>query len=218
MKRTLPALAATTAVLAVAMNASAGYTGLATEEMTNAESLGLGIAVIDLYATFSNPADSVLTMTSLGITTTDAAGFWQHPLGGVLAPMDALIPGTPALAYDSFVTAGTHTTIGAPSAFSVDVNASLFNTGGVLTGTWSAMPMSPFAVAGGDLRVLIARLSVTAGESISGTMLVNWKDGVTGAPGIGQPEFFQVATVPAPGAAALLGCAGAFGRRRRRRA
>ncbi len=214
MKTTHVLALATVAVMAAA--ASADYTGLLVEESTDAAADALGLAVVDVYATFDNAADEILTATALGVTTTDLNGFWQHPLGSDLAPLDSLIALDSTLAYDSFVTVGAASTSLIPGAFTVDVDSLAFNNVGLLNGTWASLPGNPDAFAGGDSRVLLARLTVNQGEDVSGMISVSWANG--GPPSIEIPESFAYSTVPAPGALALLGLAAGLGRGRRRRA
>lgn len=203
------------AIALISAAASADYTGLLVQESTDAGADALGLAVVDIYATFDNAGDEILTSTAIGVTTTDINGFWQHPMGTDLAPLDALIAIDNTLAYDSFVTVGAASTGMIPGAFTVDVDSAAFNNIGLLNGTWASLPGNPDAFAGGDSRVLLARLTVSQGEAVSGMISVSWANG--GPPSIELPESFAFQTVPAPGALALLGLAVGCGRSRRRR-
>lgn len=214
---TLVALTALSATL-ISSSAFAGFSGLVVQDHTDATAAANGLAVAGIYASFINPGDSVLTVTSLGITTTDPTGFYQHMMGADIAPPGAMLPLDPLLAYDSFYTVGQQVLNPMSPAFSIDVDSMLFNNAGMLTGTWTTLPGSVDAVAGVDNLVLLAQLTVEAGHSITGTLMVNSMD-ASGLPGFSQPETFMFTSdpVPGPGSVALLGLAGAVAARRRRK-
>ena len=214
------------APMILAAPASAAFTGLSTENRTNE----YGITVVSLYADFSEKDDQLISISGtplspLNISVIDGS-FYQHAFGSDRAPLDALVAGSPSLAYDTFVTIGVE--LFGPTGQSEDLSFTLptwpgFGPSSLMTVSsgWLALPgsaqASPFNpdFAAGDGRTLIAQLATLDGSGFEGSMLVQATSG--GLPGpttMNYASFIHV--VPTPGTLMLLGVAGLAIRRRRR--
>ncbi len=131
------------------------------------------LSVCNIYATFDDPIDRLLSVAYADITTTDPNGYYHHPLdNGNISPACNLIPLFPTLVCDSFVTIGVKCSDANDATSpdpSFDVNE--FNNNGHVVGGWfNGNPPGGNGNAGNwpNLRVLILQLSVAQGESISG--------------------------------------------------
>jgi len=211
------------APLILAAPTTAAFTGLSTESRTNE----FGITVISLYANFDQVGDQLTSVSGtplapLNISVIDGS-FYQHAFGSDRAPLDAIVAGSPSLAYDTFVTIGVE--LFGPTGQSEDLSFTLptwpgFGPSSLMTVSsgWLALPGSaqadPFNpdFAAGDGRTLIAQLATLDGSGFEGSMLIHSMSG--GLPGITYASFTHV--VPTPGTLVLLGLAGLAIRRRRR--
>ncbi len=212
------------APLILAAPTDAAFTGLSTETRTNA----FGLDVVSLYADFDQLGDQLTSIsgTPLSPLSISVIGgtFYQHLFGSDRAPFDALVAGSPSLAYDTFVTIGVE--LFGPTGQTEDLSFTLPTWPGfgpsslttvssgwaVLPGSAQADPFNPNFRAG-DGRTLIAQLTTTDGIGFEGSMLVQ-SVGI-GGPGMTYAHFTHV--IPTPGTLALLGLAGLAARRRRRR-
>lgn len=211
------------APLILAAPTTAAFTGLSTESRTNE----FGITVISLYANFDQVGDQLTSVSGtplapLNISVIDGS-FYQHAFGSDRAPLDAIVAGSPSLAYDTFVTIGVE--LFGPTGQSEDLSFTLptwpgFGPSSLMTVSsgWLAFPGSAQAFpfnpdfAAGDGRTLIAQLATLDGSGFEGSMLIQSMSG--GLPGITYASFTHV--VPTPGTLVLLGLAGLAIRRRRR--
>jgi hypothetical protein len=211
-----------------AVPAPAAFTGLTTENRPNA----YGISVVELYAQFDQPGDMLQAVagTPVNPLNISVAGgtFYQNPMGGDRAPLDALVGFYPSLAYDTFVTIGVNL---------LDIEGDsggqpedlMFMTPGwpgftpdrltVMGGSWTVLPGSrqanPFDTdfVAGDSRTLIAQLATIDGSGFEGTVTVSYMSGS----GPGQATVSFAHMIPGPGGLALLAMAGIRRRRRERR-
>lgn len=211
------------APLILAAPASAAFTGLSTEARSN----GFGLTVVSLYADFDQVGDMLVAVAAtpaspMNISVIDGT-FYQHAFGSDRAPLDAIVAGSPSLAYDTFVTIGVE--LFGPTGQSEDLSFTLptwpgFGPSSLMTVSsgWLALPGSaqnnPFdpGFVAGDGRILIAQLATTDGSAFEGSMLVQSVG--AGGPGMTYAHFTH--PIPAPGTLALLGLAGLAARRRRR--
>ncbi|HIF41961.1 MAG TPA: hypothetical protein EYQ74_12785 [Planctomycetes bacterium] len=177
-----------TLLLAHALGASAAaqIDGLETEIVALDRIVaGRAVSTVRVFATLSDPAAQLNAVYGdstdlLGVQTTDSLGFYQNVLGGdtsaQINPAGYTID--PNLRLDSWVALGSQDMIG-NTMLNIGVDFGPFNSGGGIVtnnGVWFEIPFSPpcYPVAG---RVLIAQLSVTSGETVSGTVNLFGKDG-----------------------------------------
>ena len=146
---------------------------------------GRAVSTLRVFATLSDPAAQLNAVYGdstdlLSVQTSDSLGFYQNILGGdtsaQINPAGYTID--PNLRLDSWVALGSEDMIG-NTMLSIGVDYGPFNSGGGIVtnnGVWLEIPFSPpcYPVAG---RVLIAQLSVTSGETVSGTVNLFGKDG-----------------------------------------
>jgi uncharacterized protein (TIGR03382 family) len=158
-------------------------------------------------------------------------GFYQNQFGSHRPPSASLFGFFPSLQYDSFATIGLLNDTGDAmmeigidwTVFEGDVMSGSHSNGGDIwtdNGTWFATPDDPqvFEVGG---RVLIGQFTTVAeldfdgiagpGEGFNGIVNILGKNA-----DLTSWEYSGVEFVPAPGALALLGLAGASVRRRRK--
>ncbi len=148
-------------------------------------------------------------------------GFYQNQFGSHRPPSAALFGFFPSLEFDSFVTIGLLDDAG-DAMMDIGIDWTGFEAGGAIStdnGTWFATPDDPQCDEVGG-RVLIGQFTTFAeldfdgidgpGEGFNG--IVN----ILGRTGNTSWEKSGVEFVPAPGAIALLGLAGASVRRRRK--
>ncbi len=121
--------------------AFADYIGLEVIERTdlticqsNEPELPFKLDVCELHVVF-DAADRLISVGFSNVSTTDPAGFFQHPLGGNTAPGCSLIPLFPTLVCDSFVTLGLECDTGA-STTDPDFDFTAFNSSGTVKGGW----------------------------------------------------------------------------------
>jgi hypothetical protein len=222
--RYLSVLACCAASMMLAAPASAGLVGLTTQTRTNA----YGISVVELFAQFDQPGDSITAVAGPLNISVMGGTFYQHPSGTDRAPSDAAVIAEPPLACDTFVTIGVNLLDpnGDNGGQPQDLMMLLpgwpgFGPGSlvVLDSGWNVLPGNPQGSAfnadyyAGDGRVLIAQLATTDGLGFTGSMTISYMSG--GLPGLSVESFQHL--IPGPGGLALLGIAGACGRGRRRR-
>jgi hypothetical protein len=162
---------------------------------------GLGLDVCNVLVQFTNPTDRLLSVSiepevpdpptpaDIPIVTSDPLGYFQHEFGtGNISPACNLLGVFPDLICDSFVTIGVKCSDGDDGTSpDPDFDSDGFNNDGQITigGWFNANPPNGQGDAGQDppnqnLQVLFLQLSVTPGESISGSITVFWKDFDTG--------------------------------------
>jgi hypothetical protein len=177
----LPLLAAS-----LSSSAEAQIDGLVTEIVALDRQVGgRTISTVRIYAAISDPAAQLNAVYGdasfpLSIHSSDVAGFYQNVLGGntsrQINPAVYLIDADVRL--DSWVALGSEDVNG-NAMLDVGLDFVPFNNAGDLAtdnGTWLELPFSPpcYPVAG---RVLVAQLSVSSGETVSGTVNLFGKDG-----------------------------------------
>ncbi len=156
------------------------------------------LTVCGFYAVFDDPTDRLLSTGYADITTTDPAGFFQHPANFAdVAPRCDQITndppfGFPDLVCDSFVTIGLECNEACDSDYGCrgtrtcpDFDSDEFNNNGHLVGGWYATPNADGTSQGDagaypDNLVLFLQLSVRVGESVSGPIDVYWKNNDVG--------------------------------------
>ena len=233
--KTLSALAGLGGALILSGSADAAYVGLSTQLHTTVSIAGVSHDVYRVYANFTSALDQLTVVSGSGaagpitISQLNAAGngpgsgFYNNAFGGPPGPEPGVLPSfAPELQWDTFVTIGA--AVGpqpAPDATSLSPGF----VGGLITGTgatagdsaWFVTPDAPQSIAGADLSVMMAQLTVQAGQHVAGTVNIS---GVTAAIAGGGESFTAngqtFSSIPAPGALALLGLAGLVGSRRRR--
>ena len=141
-----------------------------------------GMTTYHVYAVCTNPADEISAVygdatAPMSLTSTD--GFYQNALGSnvgwTINP--AFFGAFPAIEYDSWITLGVmnqNEVTGQPNTVGMDVAFASFAAGGDLVvnsengGSWFTLFGDAQAEAGGDLKVLIAQLTVPNEAVISG--------------------------------------------------
>ncbi|MDP6386363.1 MAG: hypothetical protein QGI93_09240 [Planctomycetota bacterium] len=166
--------------------ASAQIDGLETEIVALDRIVGgRTLSTLRVFATLSDPAAQLNAVYGdsadlLGVQTTDSLGFYQNVLGGdtsaQINPAGYTID--PDLRLDSWMALGSEDMIG-NTMLDIGVDFGPFNSGGGIVtnnGLWLEIPFSPpcYPIEG---RVLIAQLSVTSGETVSGVVNLFGKDG-----------------------------------------
>ena len=224
--RTLSLLAGASAPLILSATTQAAFVGIDVRTKPNE----FGIFVCNVYATFDNPGDLFSAAAGTADSPLDIqiieGTFYQHAFGTDRAPLASLVAAFPELAYDTFVTIGIKK-VGDPGGQPPDNlvltpgwpgfgDSKLFlNNAG-----WAVTPNEPQGdpfnpnYVNGDGRILIGQFSTADGNGISGTMLLQYFE--QGVPAQSIVSFEHL--IPTPGALGLLGIAGLFGVRRRRRA
>ena len=158
---------------------------------------GRVLSTLRVFGTLSDPAAQLNAVYGdstdlLGVQTSDSLGFYQNVLGGdtsaQINPAGYTID--PNLRLDSWVALGSEDMIG-NTMLNIGVDFGPFNSGGGIVtnnGVWFEIPFSPpcYPVAG---RVLITQLSVTSGETVSGTVNLLGKDGAGNTLDVKQVSF-----------------------------
>ncbi len=160
--------------------------------------LGGSRVKVDLYAVYDDADDVLVEQTGVNIATD---GSWnQDPAGW--DPADTNDP-----VFDSFL--------------NVETTGQLFSDGGVetLVGLPDTGPQSSSAFAGGEdglsgFGVLIGQFVISGGTTFSYNGILESENSVAGTTS-SDPGAFS-ATLPGPGAIALLALAGLTARKRRR--
>ena len=168
------------------------------------------LTVCNVYVTFSDPADRLLSFGNADLQVYNGAipdVFFQHPFNiGPLSPPCGLIPAVPDLICDTFFTIGLdcgprppgQDTTGIDGDFDAD---GWCCNGHLLGGGFNADPSNGQGDAGNypDLQVLILQSSVAQGLRLFGDTDVFWRVGDTG-------EVFAEVDVPVECAATCGSC------------
>ena len=204
--------------------ANAAYTGLYSEEYTNAAyEAPAGTITYRLYATFDNEMDQLTGMGGSDVEPwmlhTNTEYFNDDAFGGWWAHNASFDPVIPFLHYDSYWTIGTDDS-NAGAALGIafpgvqptwDATDWFADDGGVFR-----TPEDPLSFAGAELRVLMGQFTVNASTDepayLEGAVKMNM---VSDGEQLTVYEDAILIPIPAPGALALLGLAGLVGRRRR---
>ena len=193
-----------------------------------------------LHSVYGSPTLGAMTLQSRNALNTGVGGAFFNTAGGITAPTAEAIGLNPAAQWDTFATIGVSVADQAPYGDQTSLtpgfppiagsNYTTNNAGWFVTPTFDhdGLPEtepipSPQAEAGfagdGDAlsRVLLAQLTVNAGEHVAGTVNIvvfHAGEGLQGSSFILAQQTFG--SIPAAGALPLLGLAGLLGRRRRR--
>ena len=172
--------------IALAAPAGADYVGLEVvigsdpicEDQSQPE-IPFDLEVCTVFAVFSNPADRLMGIGDVNISTTDSAGFFQHPQGGNTSPNCGLPPLFPDIVCDSYVTMSVDCNDGGDdSTTDPDFDSTLFNTAGGVAGGWyNDSPGNGQGVPDAEGRILIAQLSYKEVKTASGTVDIHAKIG-----------------------------------------
>ena len=156
----------------------ADYVGLSMEwEIVDADQ---GMWKLMVYADFTSSTDELLSVfgdAESPLTIQSSNGFYQNPFGANTSAgvNTAFFPLFPSLMWDSWVTIGYENMI-SNNMDDIGIDWSNFESGGNLqvdNGAWFVPLDEPQAVAGDDLRVLVAQLTTFGWDSsISGTLNV----------------------------------------------
>lgn len=205
--------------LVLAGTATAEYTGLSYE--IHAVD---GIAdtwTARIYVNFSDENDQLNAVYGDGdnpLEVGSTGGFYQNDFGGNTSASinPALYAAFPSLVYDSWATIGLEDNVGNAMG-DIGIDWTDFAAGGSIAtdnGTWFVTPADAQALAGPEMRVMIAQLTTFGHDSvIAGHVSLQGKT-AAGETWVSLNDQFAYA-LPAPGAMALLGLAGFAGRRRR---
>jgi hypothetical protein len=203
-RRTIVRSAAHASVASVFMacGATADFTGLSTEANL-VDQTGWSapdartLHVISVYADFDNGADKLIAVFGdpndvLSVVTSDDDGFWQFDESGSGDPdnyntsseIAAALSGVyVSVTSDSFVTIGlTDSTGNVLQDIGTDYtsfnDATIFSAISVDNGSWFITPDDTQGIAGnyeGD-RILIGQFTVGAGETVSGSVNLQWRN------------------------------------------
>ncbi len=194
--------------------ASASYVGLDTtvsqvtqNDWVTPDPEGRVLMAVRLYAVFSRDSDHVngVAGTSenlLTIATTDDAGFYQCAQGSNTANEinASLYLAFPSLRADSWVTIGYEDSTN-NELLRTGINFANFNAGGSLqanNGMWLVSPDDPQGdgSASPDDKVLLGQFVVGIGETVSGTISVQWRNGSGSTTLATDQTFEQLAVMP----------------------
>ena len=173
--------------------ATAGISGYSFE-MSNVSQSGWlvpdarDLVTVDIYMNFENSTDFLQAVygtvaNELNLTTDDASGFFQSANGSADTSADfneALVAISPSMAADSWVTiARTSSTDN--NLLDIGVDFTAFNAAGALTvdnGSWFVTDDDTQGSAGDALcyRILLARMSVESGSTVSGSFNFQYRD------------------------------------------
>ncbi len=196
-----------------------GITLAVVEKALSCDAPGLRLCNVGVH--FDDPADTLLSIGFVDITTDDPQGFYQFPaaMGGAsTAPQDVLLGLFPGLACDSFVTIGLKSVpVGGSdcSTLDPDFDTTLFNSGGGVTGGWFCNnPPSGQGLPDAEGNVLVAQLGVADGFQVTGTVSIFFNDGMLQLPAAFEcfdlcpPDLNGSGAVDAADLALLLGAWG----------
>ncbi|MCH2104379.1 MAG: hypothetical protein MK297_10255 [Planctomycetes bacterium] len=146
---------------------------------------GVPRAVVRIYAGYDDANSQLnaifgISTHPLSISTSDPLGFYQHPAGGdtSLAINPASFPFIPDLEFDSWVTLGAQDNEG-NQLLNIGIDFGPWNAAGSLDaddGAWFCVPDTPQNFPDASGRVLLMQLTVTYGETISGTIHLQGRD------------------------------------------
>lgn len=203
-------------LLQAALFSSAQFTGFSVELVEEHDgsipSLA-GYSTYRVYAECTSTTDVVSALfgdAARPLTLSSPTGFWQSSVGSDFGSSinPGLFGAIPELEYDSWLTIGSESTIGAGSGISqVGMTAALnsFNNGGDLYlqaangGSWFATFGYANAIAGDDLKVLVAQLTV-AGD-FNGSFNIQYFNG-----GVQANEEITEASCFSTNSNAVFGC------------
>ena len=155
------------------------------------------LVLVSVYADFTSATDQLIAVygdavDTLTVTTTDDDGFWQFNANesqaysvcdtsaGINPALDAAYP---SQVSDSFVTIGLEDNqLNLMNDIGMDFasfNSNAINaTISVDNGSWFCTPDDPQTIAGNhpDNSILIGQFAVALGESVSGTVNIQWRD------------------------------------------
>lgn len=145
---------------------------------------------------------------------------YNNAAGGDVAPNAAFLPfpGFEGLAYDSYVgleVANPASQVGFAANMNWGTDASAPNR---IRGTWFVSPGAS-ADQNGDGRIMLMQITISSGTLLGGngsSLVVGWTDFSRGSAGQPAETQLDIPEIPAPGALALFGLAGAAATRRRR--
>jgi hypothetical protein len=195
-----------------------------------------------LHSVYGSPTLGPMTLQSRNAADSGFGDAFFNTPGGVTAPTAEAIALNPNAAWDTFVTIGVSVAEQAPYGDQTTLTPGFAQVSGfnyvTSNGGWYVTPtfdhdgqgdtdpiVNPQAEAGfagdSDLapRVLLAQLTVNAGEHVAGTVNIVIFEANSGLQGGGTSTILAQQTftsVPAPSAIALLGISGLIGKRRRR--
>lgn len=199
-------LIATTGAIALTAASSAEFTGLSYEASSISQVGWLApdarsLVLVSLYADFSVGTDQLISVygdavDTLTITTSDNEGFWQFNADGAQnytvcdtsIGINTLLP-FDSQAFDSFVTVGFSSTEEGGETNNlqqIGIDFAAFNPptliGAEITtdnGAWFCTPDDYQTIAGHfpDNRIMIGQFAVAAGETVSGSVSIQWRDG-----------------------------------------
>ena len=146
------------------------------------------LVTVDIYMNFENWTDFLQAVygtvaNPLNLTTDDASGFFHSANGSADTSQgfnEALIAINPSMAADSWVTiARTSSTDN--NLLNIGLDFTAFNSGGALTvdnGSWFVTDDDTQGSANDSLcyRILLARMSVASGSTVSGSFNVQYRD------------------------------------------
>jgi len=198
----------------IACGATADFTGMSTEASLVDQTgwttpYARTLYVISVFADFDNADDHLTAVFGdtnhvLSVETSDDAGFWQFaPPGGDPEDYNTSLEIPPGLsALYASVTSDSFVTIGLTNSTDnllqhIGVNFESFNDGSgtsaisVDNGSWFITPDDPQGTAGNYTgnRVLIGQFTVAEGESVSGSVSLQWVDSA-GDPNYSYEEVF----------------------------
>lgn len=146
------------------------------------------LVTVDIYVDFDNGTDFLQAVygtvaNELNLTTDDASGFFHSANGSVDTSAnfnEALIAINPSMAADSWVTIN-RTSSTDNALLSIGLDFAAFNAGGALTvdnGSWFVTDDDAQGGANDALcyRMLLARMSVASGSTVSGSFNFQYRD------------------------------------------
>ncbi|MCZ6652284.1 MAG: hypothetical protein O7D91_04575 [Planctomycetota bacterium] len=181
--KTLLLLTSCALCIAFAQAARADYFGLEVidrsssypicQDPSNAE-IPFKLSLCEVHAIYDNPTDRLISVAFTNVSTTDPAGFFQHPLGGNTAPPCAFISLYPTLVCDSFVSLGVDCfDLIDRTTTDPDFDFTAFNTSGEVSGGWfNSAPSSGQGDPDANGRVMIARFSYKQNKNTSGDVCI----------------------------------------------
>lgn len=194
--------------------ATAGISGYSFE-MSNVSQSGWlvpdarDLITVDIYMDFENSTDHLVavygtTANPLNLTTDDASGFFHSANGSADTSEgfnEALIAINPSMAADSWVTiARTSSTDN--NLLNIGIDFTAFNAGGALTvdnGSWFVTPEDIQGSADDSrcYRILLARVSVASGSTVSGSFNLQYTEAGSAVPNPVDQAFSVIASTEA---------------------
>ena len=168
--------------IASVQTARADYFGLEVVERTDLTicqdpsepDIPFKLEVCEVSIVFDDPTDRLISVAFTNVSTTDPAGFFQHPLNFVnTAPACALIALEPTVECDSFVTLGEECADGDASTLDPDFDSTKFNTLGEVSGGWyNSAPSNGQGDPDANGRVMIGRFSYKQNKNTTGDVCI----------------------------------------------